>query len=108
MKNHRDTLTNTPLFADGTTELLVTESIPPKTRKKSIASLSAGKVISKVYADELIRQSASLFNLVSDAIIAKTADGKIMLWNPGAEQMSVIRLRKSWGARRPYCSHPTA
>jgi PAS domain S-box-containing protein len=38
-------------------------------------------------ANEIIRQSGSLFDLVSDAIIAKTVDGMITLWSPAAERM---------------------
>jgi PAS domain S-box-containing protein len=37
--------------------------------------------------DDLIRQTVSLFDLVNDAIIAKTMDGKITRWNQAAERM---------------------
>jgi PAS domain S-box-containing protein len=87
MKNHQDALTNSSLFEDRNADLNGTRSIPAKSRKRSSDVLRVGKVHSTDYADELIRQSASLFNLVSDAIIAKTVDGKITLWNLGAEQM---------------------
>jgi len=86
MKNHRDTLTTSSLFVDGNTEFTSTQSSSTKGRKKSTVP-PVVKALPKEYADELIRQSASLFNLISDAIIAKSADGKITLWNSGAEQM---------------------
>ncbi len=38
-------------------------------------------------AGEFIRHSASLLDLVNDAIIAKTMDETITLWNPAAERM---------------------
>jgi PAS domain S-box-containing protein len=38
-------------------------------------------------ADQVIRQSASLFDLVNDAVIAKSVDGKITAWNMAAQRM---------------------
>jgi len=87
MKNHQDALTNSPLIEERTGEHSRMRPISSKSRKKSVSSLQAGTALPAEYIDELIRQSASLFNLVGDAIIAKTVDGKITLWNPGAEKM---------------------
>jgi two-component system cell cycle sensor histidine kinase/response regulator CckA len=58
-----------------------------KTRRKGAPISDEIKTSSTGSSDELIRQSASLFNLINDAIIAKTADGTITLWNTAAERM---------------------
>jgi len=49
--------------------------------------LSAKGATVEKNADAILRQSSFLFELVNDAIIAKTLDGMITHWNPGAERM---------------------
>jgi PAS domain S-box-containing protein len=58
-----------------------------KTRKRNGAALRDAGTHREGPDDELIRQSAYLFDLVTDAVIAKTIDGKITRWNLAAERM---------------------
>jgi PAS domain S-box-containing protein len=58
-----------------------------KNQKKNGLGSSESAVPSFQYAEEFMRQTASLFDLVNDAIIAKTLDGTITQWNPAAERM---------------------
>ena len=81
MKSHRDTLTEPLRFP---AEI---KDIPSKSRRKNGHAPSEAKVFADKNAEELIRQTAYLFNLVNEAAIAKTVDGTITLWNPAAERM---------------------
>jgi len=63
-----------------------TKDVAPK-RKKNSAGPGDDQAGETEIADQIIRQSASLFDLVNDAIIAKTVDGTITSWNPAAERM---------------------
>ena len=80
MKNQPETLTKRILLSPEITD------VTPK-RKKSSSSPGESHARDTEIADQLIRQSASLFNLVNDAIIAKAVDGTITAWNPAAERM---------------------
>jgi len=87
MNNQPDTLINPRVFSQGNSDLTETKGVPSKSRKKLRLTPFASNLRLTSHADEMIRQSASLFDLVHDAIIAKTMDGKITLWNPAAERM---------------------
>lgn len=81
MKNQQDTVIKPLQF------LTKSKEIPAKNRRKSALLPSESEAFPAGNADELIRQTASLFDVVNDAIIAKTMDGTITLWNPAAERM---------------------
>ena len=87
MKNQQNTFPNTAQLPQKTSVLTAAKEIALRSRKKTGPLARAGKTQATEYADEVIRQSASLFDLVNEAIIAKAADGTITLWNPAAERM---------------------
>jgi PAS domain S-box-containing protein len=84
MKNEEDTLTSPQLFPGKGRNAMDNKGSTSKVRKKAIGSVTTRAYIA---ADETIRQSASLFDLVNDAIIAKALDGTITQLNPAAERM---------------------
>jgi two-component system cell cycle sensor histidine kinase/response regulator CckA len=60
---------------------------PSKSRKKTVPLPRVDRAPAPQQFDEVVRQWASLFDLVNDAIIAKTMDGRITQWNHAAERM---------------------
>jgi len=78
-------LTKPPTFSPATRELMKEAS--SKTRKKTGPLPRTAQEPGAVTPDEVIRQWASLFDELNDAIIAKTIDGRITAWNPAAERM---------------------
>jgi two-component system, cell cycle sensor histidine kinase and response regulator CckA len=79
MKNNQETLTKR-MFPSAEIE-----GVMPKSRKHvGILTEGAGATDSP---DEIMRLSGSVFDLVNDAIIARTVDGTITLWNAAAERM---------------------
>ncbi|HEY0257327.1 MAG TPA: PAS domain S-box protein [Candidatus Methylacidiphilales bacterium] len=86
MKNQEDILKRAISVAKDR-GLVVIKDVPAKTRKRNGLAATGNGVHPAGYNDEIIRHSASLFNLINDAIIARSMDGKITLWNPAAERM---------------------
>jgi PAS domain-containing protein len=86
MKNDPDTLVNSAIFPlnGGLTEKKAGVS---KHRKKGSLPLSCHERASDGYTHEIVRQSMSVLDLINDAIIAKSLDGTVALWNPAAERM---------------------
>jgi PAS domain S-box-containing protein len=80
MKNHPETLSKRILHSS---EVKANSS---KVRKQ-VALHSGEQTNGTIHADEIIRQSGSLLDLVNDAIIAKAVDGTITAWNAAAERM---------------------
>src|ERR1700693_3753882 len=87
MKNHQAILTSLPLFPQKNSNLIETKDLPSRSRKKNSLAAPESEARLVEHTDEIIRKSASLFDLVNEAIIAKTLDGTITLWNPAAERM---------------------
>jgi PAS domain-containing protein len=87
MKNQQDTLNGAHLLSRKNADRIDSKSAPAPIRKKATLNLDGGNGSSLIFAEELIRQSASLFDLVNDAIIAKALDGTIAQLNPAAERM---------------------
>jgi PAS domain S-box-containing protein len=87
IKSQQKTSTNSSLFTSKSSTFFETKTLPSRSRKKNDLVSQNGEAHLSRYPDELIRKSASLFDLVTDAIIAKTIDGKITLWNTAAERM---------------------
>ena len=85
MKNQEDTLTSPRLFSEKSADSIETKGVVTKIRKKTELTPSASRAV--VAADAIIKQSATLFDLVNDAIIAKALDGTITQLNPAAERM---------------------
>ncbi|HEY0255982.1 MAG TPA: PAS domain S-box protein, partial [Candidatus Methylacidiphilales bacterium] len=81
MKNHQETLTKR-IFPSA--EL---DGIIPKSRKNIAITTHLEDVGTAESPDEIMRLSGSVFDLVNDAIITKTVDGTITLWNAAAERM---------------------
>jgi PAS domain S-box-containing protein len=81
MKSQQDTLTKQLRFP---TEM---NDVRSKGRKKNALAPRETKAFPAESADELFQQSAVFFDLIHDAIIARTLDGTITLWNPAAERM---------------------
>jgi PAS domain S-box-containing protein len=63
------------------------KEVTSKSRKKTSPLPRISKASPDQQPDETIRQWASLFDQVNDAIIAKSMDGRITMWNPAAERM---------------------
>jgi PAS domain S-box-containing protein len=84
MKNDSDTLTNRAIFPDEVSPS-DTKSAASKTRKKNGLSPRESETVKS--SNELIKQTMSVLDLINDAIIAKSIDGTVTLWNPAAEQM---------------------
>jgi PAS domain S-box-containing protein len=84
MKNDSDTLTNRAIFPVevGSPD---TKSVAAKTRKKS--GTGARENETDKSTNEIIKQTMSVLDLINDAIIAKSIDGTVTLWNPAAERM---------------------
>jgi PAS domain S-box-containing protein len=78
-------LTKPPAFSVATRELM--KEVTSKSRKKTSPLPRISKASPDQQPDETIRQWASLFDQVNDAIIAKSMDGRITMWNPAAERM---------------------
>ena len=78
-------MTKPPTFSTATRELMKDSLSKP--RKKSGPLARVAKPVADQSSDEAVRQWASLFDQVSDAIIAKTIDGRIAAWNSAAERM---------------------
>jgi len=87
MKNHEDTLIDPLLSLRKESDLRDMKDLASKSRKKTGLASSQTKARLVPHEDDVIRQSATLFDLVNDAIIAKTLDGIITQWNPAAERM---------------------
>jgi PAS domain S-box-containing protein len=87
MKNHEDTLIDPLLSLRKESDLGDMKDLASKSRKKTGLASSQSKARLVPHEDDVIRQSATLFDLVNDAIIAKTLDGIITQWNPAAERM---------------------
>jgi PAS domain S-box-containing protein len=87
MKNHEDTLIDPLLSLRKESDLGDMKDLASKSRKKTGLASSPSKARLVPHEDDVIRQSATLFDLVNDAIIAKTLDGIITQWNPAAERM---------------------
>jgi PAS domain S-box-containing protein len=77
-------LTKPPTFSTATRDLMKEAS---KTRKKSGPLPRPAKEATDDSPVEMIRQWAALYDQINDAIIAKTTDGRISVWNPAAERM---------------------
>ncbi len=78
-------MTKPPTFSVATRELM--KEVTSKSRKKTSPLPRISKASPDQQPDETIRQWASLFDQVNDAIIAKSMDGRITMWNPAAERM---------------------
>ena len=80
MKNHPETLTK---------RILLSSEIKDVTakRKKNGTTPGDSDLPDSESASQIVHQASSLFDLVNDAIIAKTVDGTITAWNPAAERM---------------------
>ncbi len=78
-------MTKPPAFSVATRELM--KEVTSKSRKKTSPLPRISKASPDQQPDETIRQWASLFDQVNDAIIAKSMDGRITMWNPAAERM---------------------
>ncbi len=63
------------------------KDFPSRNRKKNRVVPHDNEALLAGHADEVVRQSAPLCDFLHDAIIAKTVDGTITLWNPAAERM---------------------
>ena len=87
MKNLQDTLIEPLVSSRKGSELTDMKDVASKSRKKTGSVTNPYKARHSPHDAEVIRQSASLFDLVNDAIIAKTLDGIITQWNPAAERM---------------------
>ena len=85
--NQNDTLVNPPLFSHKKCGVPELNDVSLKVRKKNRMAPHDDAAYLDGRADEAVRQTGSLFALVNDAVIAKTLDGKVTLWNPGAERM---------------------
>ncbi len=77
-------MTKPPTFSTATRDLMKEAS---KTRKKSGPLPRPAKEATDDSPVEMIRQWAALYDQINDAIIAKTTDGRISVWNPAAERM---------------------
>ena len=87
MKNPNDSLSGTQLLSpQRPTEGIDLRNGSAKMRKKIDLGVD-GNGDSLRHSEELIRQSSSLFDLVNDAIIARSLDGTIAQLNPAAERM---------------------
>ncbi len=78
-------MTKPPNFCLATPDLM--KEATSKHRKKTGPLPRAAKAKAGQGLDETIRQWAALFDQVNDAIIAKSLDGRITMWNPAAERM---------------------
>src|ERR1700683_929941 len=87
MKHQQNTFPSAAQMPQKTGVLTAAKEIALRSRKKTGVLSRESKAYSTEYTDEVIRQSASLFALVNEAIIAKTVDGTITLWNQAAERM---------------------
>jgi two-component system, cell cycle sensor histidine kinase and response regulator CckA len=86
MKNQQETLTN-PTVLSARKGITVMPDVPVRNRRKTVGASSELNSSASDKADEMVRQWTTLSNLVHDAIIAKSIDGKVTLWNPAAEKM---------------------
>jgi len=84
MKN--ETATKLALFPSHT-GLMETKPVTAKNRKKAGSLPNLNKAVHADYTDEIIRQSTTVLDLINEAIIAKSLDGTVTLWNPAAERM---------------------
>ncbi|MEI9998700.1 MAG: PAS domain S-box protein [Verrucomicrobiota bacterium] len=66
---------------------VVKENPARNARKKTGPLPREIKLPEAARSQELVRQWSELFDAVNDAIIAKTIDGRITMWNPAAERM---------------------
>jgi PAS domain S-box-containing protein len=87
MKNQEDTLTSPPLFPRKSENGMNAKGPPIRNRKKADLAPVESLAQPILSADVMIRQSASLLDLVNDAIIARALDGTITQLNPAAERM---------------------
>src|SRR5882762_8111853 len=87
MKNQQDTFSGGQLLVRKNAGSIDAKSLASRGRKKVDSIETNGHGESFLNSEELIRQSSSLFDLVNDAIIAKSLDGTIAQLNPAAERM---------------------
>src|ERR1700677_3892312 len=86
MINQDDVLRKSPI-TNGNGNGHGSMSVPVKTTKRSASRVPANGTHTLGFDAEIVQHSASLFNLINDAIIARSMDGKITLWNPAAERI---------------------
>ena len=87
MDNSQNAVTNLPFSLPSSGKLSETQDTGTKSGRKRIGSIARSGKTAQAKNAQLFAQPWFPFDLVNDAIIAKTMDGTITQWNAAAERM---------------------